>query len=73
MENRTSHTLLQPDVLSDWCGAVLLRDTHTRRLVLGEHAPGVKVEVVSVGGMLRFSEAVDVLGCQSSRHLDEHV
>lgn len=36
-------------------------DTYTRRLVFGEHTPGVIVKVVFIGGMLRLSKAVDKL------------
>lgn len=40
---------------------VLLCDTYTRWLVLGEHSPGVVVQVVFVGGMLCLTEPVDKL------------
>lgn len=40
---------------------VLRCDTYTRRLVLGEHTPGVIVEVVFIGGMLCLSKAIDKL------------
>lgn len=40
---------------------VLQCDTYTRRLVLGEHTPGVIVEVVFICWMLGLSKAVDKL------------
>lgn len=54
---RTSAALM----FSCVCIHVLQCDTYTRRLVLGEHAPGVIVEIVFVGRMLRLSKAVDKL------------
>lgn len=48
-------------IFSCVCMHVLQCDTYTRRLVLGEHTPGVIVEVVFIGGMLRLSKAVDKL------------
>lgn len=38
---------------------VLQCDTYTWRLVLGEHAPCVIVQVVFEGGVLRLTKAID--------------
>lgn len=46
--------------------------TYPRRLVLGEHSPGVVVEVMFVGGMFCLTESVDKAGRQASGHLEEH-
>lgn len=50
-----------------------MKATHAGRLVLGEHAVGVVVEVVLEGFVLRLTEAVDELRRHLSRHLDEHI
>lgn len=47
--------------------------TYARRLVPGEHPPRVPVHVLAIRGVLGFAEAVDVLGGQAGRNLDEHV
>lgn len=63
-----------------WCVCVSLKlqlmcygDTYTRGLILSEHTPSLIVEVMFIGGMLCLTEAIDKVGCESSRHLDEHV
>lgn len=53
--------------------SITVKTTHARRLVLGEHAVGVVVEVVLVGFVLHLAEAVDVLRRHQSRDLNEHI
>lgn len=66
MHQQQCEIAAKPDQNESMCMCVKLQhelqcDTYTGRLVLGEHTPGVIVEVVFVGGMLCLTEAVDKL------------
>ena len=42
-------------------------------LILGDHAPGVPVQVVAVGRVLRLAKAIDIFRSETGGHLDEEV
>lgn len=50
----------------------MVADAYTRRLVFGEHSPGVIVQVMFVGGMFCLTKAINKVWRQTSGHLDEH-
>lgn len=52
-----------------WCEVAC---AYARWLVLGEHSPGVIVEVVLVGRMFCLTKTVDKFWWQTSGHLEEH-